>query len=87
MLRLSNQHIDIPAGDSRYMVGDSFVLPTDVEVLAVQPHAHYLAREVTGLATLPDGTTRTLIPLLIGISGGSTFTVTRQRSRCREARR
>ena len=51
MLRLSNQHIDIPAGDSNYMVADSFVLPTDVEVLAVQPHAHYLAREVTGLAT------------------------------------
>lgn len=63
MLRLSNQDIDIPAGQSRYMVGDSFVLPTDVEVLAVQPHAHYLAREVTGIATLPDGTNRTLISI------------------------
>ena len=63
MLRLSNQHIDIPAGDARYLATDSFVLPVDVEVLAVQPHAHYLAREVTGIATLPDGTTRTLISI------------------------
>ena len=63
MLRLSNQHIDIPAGNSNYMVSDSFVLPTDVAVLAVQPHAHYLAREVTGIATLPDGTTRPLISI------------------------
>ena len=63
MLRLSNQQIEIPAGDPRYMASDSFVLPVDVEVLAVQPHAHYLAREVSGVATLPDGTTRTLISI------------------------
>ena len=63
MMRLSNQRIDIPAGDARYIASDSFVLPVDVEVLAVQPHAHYLAREVTGSATLPDGTTRTLISI------------------------
>ena len=61
MMRLSNQHIDIPAGEADYVAHDSFVLPTDVDVLAVHPHAHYLAREVTGLATLPDGTTRALI--------------------------
>ena len=63
MMRLSNQRIDIPAGDDGYVATDSFVLPVDVEVLAVQPHAHYLAREVTGVATLPDGTTRTLISI------------------------
>ena len=63
MMRLSNQHIDIPAGDAHYLANDSFVLPVDVEALAVQPHAHYLAREVTGIATLPDGTTRTLISI------------------------
>lgn len=63
MLRLSNQHIDIPAGDDTYIATDSFVLPVDVEVLAVQPHAHHLAREVTGLAALPDGTFRTLISI------------------------
>ena len=63
MLRLSNQQIDIPAGDAQYVATDSFVLPVDVEVLAVQPHAHYLAREVLGTATLPDGSSRTLISI------------------------
>ena len=63
MIRLSNQSIDIPAGDARYVARDSFVLPVDAEVLAVQPHAHYLAREISGFATLPDGTRRTLISI------------------------
>jgi tetratricopeptide (TPR) repeat protein len=61
MLRLGRQDIDIAAGDPRYVVTDSFVLPIDVDVQAVQPHAHHRAREVTGVATLPDGTTRWLI--------------------------
>ena len=63
MMRLSNQRIDIPAGDANYIVEDTFVLPVDVDVLAVQPHAHYLARAVTGIATLPDGSRRTLITI------------------------
>jgi hypothetical protein len=37
--------------------------PVDVELHAVQPHAHYRAREVHGTATLPDGTTRPLITI------------------------
>lgn len=63
MMRLSNQNIDIPAGEKRYTITDSFVLPVDVDVHAVQPHAHYLAREVIGIATLPDGTTKPLISI------------------------
>ncbi len=63
MLRLSNQRIDIPAGDASYTIDDSFVMPVDTDVLAVQPHAHYRARTVTGIATLPDGNTRTLISI------------------------
>jgi tetratricopeptide (TPR) repeat protein len=61
MLRLGRQNIDIPAGASQYVVEDSIVLPVDVDVQAVQPHAHYLARDVRGTATLPDGTTRPLV--------------------------
>jgi tetratricopeptide (TPR) repeat protein len=61
MLRLGRQNIDIPAGDKHYTIADSFVLPVDVEVQALQPHAHYRAREIIGTATLPDGTTKTLI--------------------------
>ncbi len=63
MMRLSNQRIDIPAGDRDYIATDSFLMPVDVDVLAVQPHAHYLARNVTAIATLPDGTSRTLISI------------------------
>ena len=61
MLRLGRQSIDIAPGEKHYTITDSFVLPVDVEVQAVQPHAHYRAREVTGVATLPDGTTKWLI--------------------------
>jgi tetratricopeptide (TPR) repeat protein len=61
MLRLGRQGIDIPPEEKNYTITDSFVLPVDVEVQAVQPHAHYRAREITGTATSPDGATRTLI--------------------------
>jgi tetratricopeptide (TPR) repeat protein/mono/diheme cytochrome c family protein len=61
MLRLGRQNIDIPAGEARHVITDSFVLPVDVEALAVQPHAHNLAREISGTATLPDGTTKSLV--------------------------
>ena len=61
MVRLGRQSIDIPAGTREYRVTDSYVLPVDVEVLSVQPHAHNLAREMKGFARLPDGTTTPLI--------------------------
>ncbi|HKB11872.1 MAG TPA: tetratricopeptide repeat protein [Vicinamibacterales bacterium] len=61
MIRLGRQSIDIAPGEKDYAISDSFVLPVDAEVQAVQPHAHYRAREVQGVATLPDGTTRWLI--------------------------
>jgi tetratricopeptide (TPR) repeat protein len=61
MVRLSRQSIDIPAGEKAYTIADSYVLPVDVEVQAVQPHAHYRAREIRGWATLPDGTRKWLI--------------------------
>ena len=63
MLRLGRQSLDIPAGASDYTITDTYVLPVDVDVLSVQPHAHNLAREVNGYATLPDGTTRWLIKI------------------------
>ena len=63
MLRLGRQDIDIPAGDAKYTISDSYTLPVDVEVEAVQPHAHYRARDVRGVATLPDGSTKRLIDI------------------------
>jgi len=61
MLRLGRQTIDIPAGQAQYVVTDSYVLPVDVEVLALQPHAHYRLRDARGDATLPDGTVKPLL--------------------------
>lgn len=63
MIRLGRQDIDIPAGASRYELTDAFTVPVPVEVLAVQPHAHYRARHVEGTAHLPNGTTMPLITI------------------------
>ncbi len=60
-IRLGKQDLDIPPGAADYRSVDRYVLPVDVEVHGVQPHAHYLADEVQGWATLPDGTRRPLI--------------------------
>ena len=61
LVRLTRQHMDIPAGEPRYVVTDSFSLTADVDVYTVQPHAHHLATEVKSFATLPDGTRKWLI--------------------------
>ena len=63
ILRLGSQGIDIPPGAPRYVVSDSYVLPVDVELHAVQPHAHYRLREARGTATLPDGSSKRLIEI------------------------
>ena len=62
-LRLGSETIDIPAGEPEYVVTDRYRLPVDVDVVAVQPHAHNLARRMEARAELPDGTTRWLIAI------------------------
>ncbi|MGH9384945.1 MAG: tetratricopeptide repeat protein [Vicinamibacterales bacterium] len=61
ILRLGSQGIEIAPGDASYSIHDSYTLPVDVDVLAIQPHAHYRARDIRGTATLPDLTTRVLM--------------------------
>jgi Flp pilus assembly protein TadD len=61
ILRLGSQGIDIAPGESEHRIADSYVLPVDVVLHAVQPHAHYRLREARGRAVLPDGTARVLI--------------------------
>jgi hypothetical protein len=58
---LESHHIDIPAGERAYKVTDHFTVPVDVDVIAVNPHAHYVCKEMYGYAVLPDGSRRTLI--------------------------
>src|SRR4029077_12539329 len=57
----NDRALDIPAGAKDFLVTDEITLPADVDVLAIYPHAHYLGQDLQALATLPDGTTKTLI--------------------------
>jgi tetratricopeptide (TPR) repeat protein/mono/diheme cytochrome c family protein len=62
LLQLDNDRmLDIPAGAKNFLVSDDFTLPVDASVLAIYPHAHYLGKDLLALATLPDGTKKTLI--------------------------
>jgi hypothetical protein len=53
--------IEIPAGASDYVIRDTFTLPADVLAHVTWAHAHYLGKQITVEATLPDGST---LPLL-----------------------
>jgi Flp pilus assembly protein TadD len=62
LLQMENDGmLDIPSGEPNFLVTDDFTMPVDVDVLAIYPHAHYLGKDLQALATLPDGTTKTLI--------------------------
>jgi tetratricopeptide (TPR) repeat protein len=60
LLRLTRQDLEIPAGEKQ-VVTSTFTLPVDLDLYTVQPHAHNLAREIEGFATLPDGTQKSLL--------------------------
>ncbi len=53
--------IHIPPGDRQFAVTDSLVLPVDVDLLAIYPHAHYLGKTIDAWATLPNGERLSLI--------------------------
>lgn len=53
--------LDIPAGESDYTLTHRYTLSHAVEVVHIFPHAHYICKEIEGVATLPDGTQKTLI--------------------------
>ena len=61
IIRMGSKTIDIVPGDENYEIKDRYVLPVDTEVLAVYPHAHYLATEMEGWAVLPDGKKQSLL--------------------------
>ena len=61
MLRLGRQNIDIPPGDAAYVIRDRFTLPVGAELIGVQPHAHFRAKEINGRVEYPDGRTEHLI--------------------------
>ncbi len=53
--------INIPPGARDFIITDELRCPLDVQVLALYPHAHYLATLMEAWATLPDGTRQWLI--------------------------
>lgn len=61
VIKLGSKTINIPAGQKDYTIKDTYTLPVDVEALSVYPHAHYLAKDMKGVSTLPDGTVKWLI--------------------------
>jgi Tfp pilus assembly protein PilF len=62
LVQLENDlKLDIPPGEKNFVVRDHFTLPVDVNLMAIYPHAHYLGKDIQVLATLPNGTRKTLI--------------------------
>lgn len=53
--------LDIPPEQRDFPVTDDFVLPVDVDLLAIYPHAHYLGKDIEAWAMLPDGSRKELI--------------------------
>lgn len=53
--------LDIPPGKTDFTIHDEFTLPVDVDLLGVYPHAHYLGKQIEGMATLPDGSSKPLV--------------------------
>lgn len=63
MIRLNRQDLDIQAGDPAYAATDTYALPVDVDLYAVQPHAHNLATRVRVEAEAPAAERRTLLSI------------------------
>jgi len=61
LLLVMNRYLDIPAGESHYVVKASVTVPQDAELWGITPHAHYLATEMKVDARLPDGSVTPLI--------------------------
>ena len=61
LMKMGDVAIDIPPGRPDYAIADRFVLPVDVKILSLYPHAHYLGREMEVKATPPAGASRTLL--------------------------
>jgi mono/diheme cytochrome c family protein len=55
--------LNIPAGETKYTITDSFTLPIDIKAWGTVGHAHYLAKTMKLTATLPTGEVKTLLDI------------------------
>jgi hypothetical protein len=60
-IMLFDHHLDMAPGDAHYAAKASLVLPRDVQLAGLTPHAHYLCKDMKVTATLPDGSVKPLI--------------------------
>ncbi|HUS36525.1 MAG TPA: tetratricopeptide repeat protein [Verrucomicrobiae bacterium] len=61
IMGLVSQLIDIPAGETNYVVEREVELPVDCFATTVLPHMHYLAKECEVFAALPHGARESLL--------------------------
>ena len=55
VLLIKSQSIDIPAGESDYLIEEQFKTPVPISILRAYPHAHYLGKDLQVFAELPTG--------------------------------
>ncbi len=60
-LHLRGAKIDIPAGQSDYLIEESIVLPVSARLIRIYPHAHYLGKDMQIYVDRPDGTRQPLL--------------------------
>jgi hypothetical protein len=60
---IANPFLRIPAGESNYRVTAQLIpaVPADIHVYDVMPHMHLLGKEMSVVATLPDGAKKDLV--------------------------
>jgi len=58
---MANYEMDIAAGEKAYRRSSSYRLPKDVTLVGLVPHMHLLGKSMSVVASLPDGTKRSLI--------------------------
>jgi tetratricopeptide (TPR) repeat protein len=63
MLRVGSCEIDIPAGAAHHTVTDEYVLPIDIDLHNIFPHAHSLCSTVHVVAVYSDGSQRPLVSI------------------------
>ena len=54
-LAIKSFELNIPPGETNYVVEESYRLPVDARILHVETHAHYLAKQMQAWAILPNG--------------------------------
>ncbi len=55
--------LKVPAGEANYKIQESYTVPTDIKLISVGAHAHYICREVTMTAKLPNGKKKELLKI------------------------